>query len=115
MLRDLIKLVNALVELGVGLRSLRESIDTTTPAAKLTFHVFCALTEYERDVVRERTRASLLAARQRGKTPGRSRSLSPEQVEIARILLANPNLSARQAAAQFSVHRSILDRSLAVR
>ncbi len=112
-LRDLIELVNALAERGVGLRSLRESIDTTTPAAKLTFHVFCALAEFERDVVCERTRAGLLAARQRGKMPGRPRSLSPDQVEMARTLLANPSLSARQVAAQLGVHRSTLYRSLA--
>jgi DNA invertase Pin-like site-specific DNA recombinase len=77
-LRYLIDLVTALGERGVGLRSLRESIDTATPAAKLTFHVFCALAEFERDTVRERTRAGLAAARKRGKRPGRPRSLSPE-------------------------------------
>ena len=111
-LRDLIDIVNALGERGVGLRSLRESIDTTTPAAKLTFHVFCALAEFERDTVRERTRAGLLAARKRGKTPGRPRSLSPQQVEMARTMMANPNLSARQVAAQLGVHRATLYRSL---
>jgi DNA invertase Pin-like site-specific DNA recombinase len=114
-LRDLIELVNALGERGVGLRSLRESIDTTTPAAKLTFHVFCALAEFERDTVRERTRAGLAAARNRGKRPGRPRSLSPDQVEMARTLIANPNLSARQVAEQLGVHRATLYRNLGAR
>jgi DNA invertase Pin-like site-specific DNA recombinase len=111
-LRDLIDIVNALGERSVGLRSLRESIDTTTPAARLTFHVFGALAEFERDMVRERTRAGLLAARKRGKRPGRPRSLTPEKLEMARIMIANPNLSARQVADQLGVHRTTLYRSL---
>ena len=56
-LRDLVDVVNALAQRGVGLRSLHEFIDTTTPAGKLTFHIFAALAEFESDVVRERTRA----------------------------------------------------------
>jgi hypothetical protein len=54
-LLDLVDIVNALAHRGVGLRSLHESIDTTTPAGKLTFHVFAALAEFEADIVRERT------------------------------------------------------------
>jgi DNA invertase Pin-like site-specific DNA recombinase len=111
-LRDLIELVTLLGERGVGLRSLRESIDTTTPSAKLTFHVFAALADFEHDMVRERTRAGLLAARKRGNKPGRPRSLSPQQVEMARTMMANPNLSARKVAAQLGVHRATLYRSL---
>ena len=114
-LPDLIELVNTLGQRGVGLRSLRESIDTTTPAAKLTFHVFCALAEFERDVVRERTRAGLLAARERGKKPGRPRSLNQQQIEMARTMMANPRLSARQVADQLGVHRTTLYRSLGSR
>ena len=56
-LRDLIDVVNSLQDRGVGLRSLQEAIDTTTPAGKLTFHIFAALAEFERDMIRERTRA----------------------------------------------------------
>jgi DNA invertase Pin-like site-specific DNA recombinase len=112
-LRDLIAIVNALSDRGIGLRSLRESIDTTTPAGKLTFHVFGALSEFEADVLRERTRAGLAAARDRGATLGRPRALTPEQVEMARTLVANPRLSARQVAEQLGVHRSTLYRSLA--
>ena len=112
-LRDLVEIVNALKDRGVGLCSLHESIDTTTPAGKLTFHVFAALSEFERDALRERTRAGLAAARRRGKKLGRPRSLSPEQVEMARTLVANPRLSARQVAEQLGVHRATLYRSLA--
>ena len=114
-LRDLIDVVNALGERGVGLRSLHESIDTTTPAGKLTFHVFAALSEFERDVLRERTCAGLIAARKRGVKLGRPRSLTPEQVEMARSMMANPKLSARQIAEQLGVHRATLYRNLGAR
>jgi len=112
-LRDLIEVVNALGERGVGLRSLHESIDTTTPAGKLTFHVFAAIAQFERDVLRERTRAGLMAAQKRGAKLGRPRSLTPEQIEMARSMMANPNLSTRHVAKQFCVHRSTIYRNLA--
>jgi DNA invertase Pin-like site-specific DNA recombinase len=111
-LRDLIDVVTRLGRRGVALRSLHESIDTATPAGKLTFHVFAALSEFERDVLRERTRAGLAAARTRGARLGRPRALTPEQIEMARTLLANPNLSARQVARQLGVHRATLYRNL---
>ena len=110
-LRDLVDVVTDLGERGVGLRSLGEAIDTTTPAGRLTFHLFAALAQFEADVVRDRTRAGLDAARRRGTKLGRPPSLSPQQVEMARTLMANPSLSARQVAAQLGVHRATLYRS----
>jgi len=112
-LRDLVDVVIMLKDHGVGLRSLHESIDTTTATGKLTFHLFAALAEFESDLVRERTRAGLEAARSRGAKLGRPLSLGPDQVEMARTLLANPRLSSRQVAAQFGVHRATLYRHLA--
>ena len=111
-LRDLVDTVNLLRQRGVALRSLREAIDTTTPAGKLTFHIFAALAEFEASVVRERTRAGLQAARLRGMKLGRPRALNPEQIEMARTMMDNPNLSARQVAQQLGVHRSTLYRCL---
>jgi DNA invertase Pin-like site-specific DNA recombinase len=111
-LRDLIDVVTALAERGVGLRSLREAIDTTSPAGRLTFHIFAALAEFEAELVRERTCAGLAAARRRGARLGRPPSLTPEQLEMARTLLKNPDLSARQVAHQLGVHRATLYRSL---
>jgi DNA invertase Pin-like site-specific DNA recombinase len=70
-LKELIGLVNALKDRGVGFRSLRESLDTTTPGGKLVFHVFASIAEFERDVIRERTMAGLEAARARGRKGGR--------------------------------------------
>ena len=61
---------------GIGFRSLTEQIDTTTPGGKLLFHVFGALAEFERDLIRERTHAGLAAARARGRTGGRPRALA---------------------------------------
>lgn len=112
-LRDLVDVVVGLKDRGVGLRSLHESIDTTTATGKLAFHVFAALAEFETDVLRERTRAGLAAARARGSVLGRPRALGPDQVEMARTLIANPRLSARQVAAQLGVHRATLYRHLA--
>jgi DNA invertase Pin-like site-specific DNA recombinase len=112
-LRDLIEVVNALYERGVGLRSLHESIDTTAPTGKLTFHVFAALSEFECDLLRERTRAGIIAAQKRGAKLGRPRLLTLEQVEMARTMMANPKLSARHVAKQLGVHRSTLYRNLA--
>jgi DNA invertase Pin-like site-specific DNA recombinase len=114
-LRDLVGVVATLAEGDVGLRSLREALDTTSPAGRLTFHLFAALAEFEAELVRERTRAGLAAARQRGKTPGRRRALTGQQIEMARTLLANPALSARQVAEQLGVHRATLYRSIAPR
>jgi DNA invertase Pin-like site-specific DNA recombinase len=111
-LRDLVELVADLDKRGVELRSLRESLDTTTPAGKLTFHIFAALAEMEAEILRERTRAGLDSARRRGKRLGRPRVLSPDQVEMARTLMANPALSAAMVAHQLGVHRSTLYRNL---
>lgn len=114
-LRDLLDVVNTLKERGVGFRSLQEAIDTTTPAGKLTFHIFAALAEFERDMIRERTTAGLAAARTRGAALGRPRSLTPEQVQMAEAMLADPAISAGQVAEQFGIHRSTLYRHLNVR
>jgi DNA invertase Pin-like site-specific DNA recombinase len=109
-LHDLVDVVVRLRASGVGFCSLQESIDTTTASGKLTFHVFAALAEFEADIVRERTHAGLAAARARGAQLGRPRVLRPEQLEMARTLLANPKLSASEVASQLGVHRATLYR-----
>jgi DNA invertase Pin-like site-specific DNA recombinase len=80
-LRHLIETVTALEGRGIGFRSLTEQIDTTTPGGKLVFHVFGALAEFERDIIRERTHAELRAARARGRLGGR-----PKQLALAKQL-----------------------------
>ena len=82
-LRDLIAWVGYLEEHEVGLRSLHEAIDTTTPTGKLTFHVFGALAEFERALIRERTQAGLAAARARGRLGGRRPVLNADKRALA--------------------------------
>jgi DNA invertase Pin-like site-specific DNA recombinase len=85
-LPHLIATIRDLQERGVGFRSLQEQIDTTTSGGKLIFHVFGALAEFERDLIRERTHAGLAAARARGRLFGRPRALSPQQVKQLKSL-----------------------------
>ena len=82
-LRHLIGLMTELEKEGVGFRSLQEDINTTTPNGKLTFHVFGALAEFERDLIKERTKAGLKAARARGRKGGRPKRLSAQQRALA--------------------------------
>jgi DNA invertase Pin-like site-specific DNA recombinase len=74
-LKDLIDMMNQLEARGIGFQSLQESIDTTTSGGRLIFHIFGALAEFERNLIRERTKAGLVAARARGKKGGRRRAL----------------------------------------
>jgi len=78
-LKDLIGRAEKLQSRGVGLRSLRESIDTDSSAGQLIFHIFGALAEFERDLIRERTNAGLKAARARGRVGGRPRKLDAKR------------------------------------
>jgi DNA invertase Pin-like site-specific DNA recombinase len=85
-LRDLIATMTMLEERGIGFKSLTENIDTTTSGGKLIFHIFGALAEFERNLIRERTQAGLTAARTRGKRGGRPHALTARQLSIAREL-----------------------------
>lgn len=80
-LLDLINTVKLLEKNNVGLKSLHEAIDTTTPSGQLFFHIFGALAEFERELIRERTKAGLTAARARGRLGGRPKKLSNQQRE----------------------------------
>ncbi|NOG85166.1 MAG: recombinase family protein [Candidatus Scalindua sp. AMX11] len=82
-LRDLIEWVRYLDEKGVGLESLHETINTSTPTGKLTFHLFGALAEFERNLIQERTQAGLAAARARGRRGGRRKALDKEKRNVA--------------------------------
>jgi DNA invertase Pin-like site-specific DNA recombinase len=87
-LAHLIAMVRELQEQGVHFRSLQEQLDTSTSGGKLVFHVFGALAEFERDLIRERTMAGLAAARARGRQGGRP-GLSAEKVRQLRSLGAD--------------------------
>lgn len=79
-----------LQERGIDFKSLTESIDTTTSGGKLVFHIFGALAEFEREIIRERTQAGLQAARARGRTGGRPKVLMKKQVDMLNRLAADP-------------------------
>jgi DNA invertase Pin-like site-specific DNA recombinase len=88
-LKDLIEKLTELNNRNIGFKSLTENIDTTTSGGKLIFHIFGALAEFERDLIRERTEAGLQAARERGRRGGRPKALTPKQIEMARALYAD--------------------------
>ncbi len=111
-LRDLIDLVNLLAGKGIGLRSLRESWDTTTPGGKLVFHVFGALAEFERDLIRERTQAGLEAARARGRKGGRKPKLDRRKLQLASSMLKDRSNSVGDVCAALGVSRATLYRHL---
>jgi DNA invertase Pin-like site-specific DNA recombinase len=85
-LKHLIEAIEQLHAREIGFRSLTEAIDTTTNAGMLQFHIFGALAEFERQIIRERTRAGLAAARARGRLGGRPALLTPEKLELARLM-----------------------------
>ena len=109
-LKHLIETINLLHNKKVGFVSLQESIDTTTSGGKLIFHVFGALAEFEREIIRDRTRAGLTAARSRGRLGGRPKALTARQIVMAKKLLADPNNSVQEICEQFKVSRSTLYR-----
>lgn len=111
-LKQLIETVESLAARGIGLRSLTEAIDTTTSGGKLIFHIFGALAEFERGVIRERTRAGLDAARARGRTGGRPPALSPDDLAAAKALLRDPDITVEQVARRLGVVPSTLYRHL---
>jgi DNA invertase Pin-like site-specific DNA recombinase len=111
-LRHLIESVNDLQKRKIGFRSLQESIDTTTSGGKLVFHVFGALSEFEREVIRERTNAGLVAARARGRKGGRPRVLDDKKLALARTLHKD-NTAPAVICATLGISRSSLYRYLA--
>jgi DNA invertase Pin-like site-specific DNA recombinase len=103
----LLHTVTDLESRGVGFRSLTENVDTTTPTGRLVFHIFGALGQFERDLIRERTNAGLTAAAARGRKGGRPIAATPEKIARARQLVAS-GLTVREAAARVKVGKSAL-------
>jgi DNA invertase Pin-like site-specific DNA recombinase len=109
---DLIKIINTLDERNVGFQSLTEGFDTTTPGGKLVFHLFGALAEFERELLRERTMAGLAAARARGRLGGRKRKMTAKDIAMAKTLMADKTNSPRDIAKRFGVSKATLYRRL---
>lgn len=113
--RSLPHLVHTVAELakrGVGFQSLTESIDTTTASGRLQFHLFAALADFERDLIRERTRAGLAVAKARGRNGGRRPVITPTKLARARELIDAKGLTVRKAAGRLHVGKTSLYRAL---
>jgi DNA invertase Pin-like site-specific DNA recombinase len=109
-MKQLIETVETLRVRGIGFRSLTEALDTTTAQGRLVFHMFGALAEFERSLIRERTQAGLAAARRAGRTGGRPPKLTDEDIEAAKAMLANPDIGVTQIAHRLGVSPATLYR-----
>jgi DNA invertase Pin-like site-specific DNA recombinase len=114
-LANLIELMTLLNERGIGFKSLTEQIDTTTPDGKLIFHIFGALGEFERELIRERTTAGLVAAHARGRVGGRPEKLNnPKQIAMAQALYDAGTHSIADICQTLGVSRATLYRVLKI-
>jgi DNA invertase Pin-like site-specific DNA recombinase len=111
-MKQLIETIDELRSRGIGFRSLTEALDTTTPQGRLVFHMFGALAEFERGLIRERTQAGLAAARRVGRTGGRPPKLMDDDLEAARAMLANPDITVAEVAERMGVSPATLYRYL---
>lgn len=107
-LPDLVRIVAELEDKGIGFESITEKIETASAAGKLVFHVFAALAEFERNLIRERTQAGLAAARARGRAGGRKPKLNSQQIKEIKRLMADPSIPVRQIAERYKVSRTTL-------
>ena len=112
-LKHLIHLVEKLEQQGIGLKSLQENIDTTTSGGRLVFHLFGALAEFERNLIRERTQAGLSAARARGRLGGRPKLLDPKKRELALRLYKERQHSIAEICRIMGISKSTLYNYLA--
>ncbi len=106
-LRHLVDVITELEQSGIGFKSLQESIDTTTPGGRLTFHIFASLAEFERDLISERTRAGLDAARARGRLGGRRTVMTPLKLAAAREMLSATDETGRSRHTVSSVAETL--------
>lgn len=109
-LRHLIDTINQINAQGCYFRSLQENIDTCTSGGKLIFHIFGALAEFERDIIRDRTKAGLAAARKRGRVGGRPKKMNPKKITLAKSLLADDSNSINEVCEILKVSRATLYR-----
>lgn len=107
-LPDLVQIVAELEKRGVYFESLTEKIETGSASGKLQFHVFAALAEFERGLIRERTQAGLIAARARGRAGGRKPKLDDQQVREIKALLSDPDMRVAEVARRYDVSRTTL-------
>ena len=113
-LRDLVQIVGDLEKRGIAFESLMEKIETGSAAGRLVFHVFAALAEFERNLIRERTRAGLAAARARGRKGGRRPKLDEKKIREIRALLRDPRVVVGDVAKRYGVSRTTIYKHVGV-
>lgn len=111
-LPDLVQIVGELEQKGIGFESVTERIETGSAAGKLVFHVFAALAEFERNLIRERTNAGLAAARARGRAGGRKPKLDEKDVKEIRALWRDKSIPVADIARRYGVSRTTLYKHL---
>lgn len=110
---DLVDTIESLRVRGIGFRSLTEGIDTTTATGKLVFNIFASLAEFERELIRERTRAGIESARARGRKGGRKPKMTPAKVQLASKMLRDKTITIGEVCDAVGVSSSTLYRHLA--
>jgi DNA invertase Pin-like site-specific DNA recombinase len=111
-LKDLLTLMDQIEQVGAGFRSMTESVDTTTLAGRMMMQMIGSFAEFEREMLRERTRNGLVAARKQGRIGGRRPKLNPEQRNEVVRLVTSGEKTAAEAARLFKVHPSTITRLL---
>jgi DNA invertase Pin-like site-specific DNA recombinase len=111
-LADLVRLIAELEQRKINFESLTEKIETESPTGRLVFHIFAALAEFERNLIRERTVAGLTSARARGRKGGRPPKLSAKEIKTIRALLKTADIPVAEIAARFGIARSTLYRTI---
>ncbi len=111
-IRDLLQIVDRLDKCGINFISLKERFDTSTAAGRLVFHFFAALTQFEKELIRERTMAGLSSARARGRMGGRKKLLTAQQVKVVNTMWDSHEHTRHEVAAHFSVSVATIDRIL---
>ncbi len=112
-LRDVLTIMERLGEAGAGFRSLTEAIDTTTPAGRMMMQMVGAFAEFERAMLKERTKAGLDAAREEGRIGGRRPKLSAQQQAEIKRMVSKGEKTAADAARLFKIHPATVSRLLA--
>ena len=105
-LKDLISLINQFQEKGIGFKSITENIDTTTSTGNLMFQVSGAFAEFERNIIKERTKAGLESARARGRIGGRPKKITEEKIKMAKLLHKDKSLDVATIIKQLGVGKT---------
>lgn len=109
-LKQLLQTIEYLENQQIGFASITETMDTTTPGGKLIFHLFGALSEFERSMIRERTNSGLKAAKARGRLGGRPPAITGDDINVAKAMLSDPEISFAEVARRLGVSSSTLYR-----